>query len=65
MTKLEKTLRRALLIDEREYTLAIDPVGLRLTEKGKRKGVTLGWQDLVNGDAAIATALRSSTQSHD
>lgn len=60
MTRLDKPLRRELEIADRRYTLTIDPVGLKLTQKGHRKGVTLAWKDLLNGDAAIATALRAS-----
>jgi hypothetical protein len=62
MTKLEKTIRRALQIKDIEYTLVVDPAGLRLTEKGKRNGVVLKWSDLVSGDAALATALQASMQ---
>ncbi|MCS3747590.1 hypothetical protein FHY18_003201 [Xanthomonas arboricola] len=29
-------------------------------EKGKRKGVSLRWDALVNGDAALAVALNAS-----
>lgn len=60
MTPLDKPLRRELLIDGKSYTLAIDPDGLKLTEKGKRNGLVLPWRELVNGDAALAAALRAS-----
>lgn len=60
MTPLDKPLRRELAIDGRAYTLTIDPQGLKLTEKGHRKGVALSWQALVNGDAALAAALQAS-----
>ena len=60
MTPLDKPLRRELAIDGRAYTLTIDPDGLKLTEKGHRKGVALRWQSLVNGDAALAAALQAS-----
>lgn len=60
MTRLDKPLRRELEIADRRYTLTIDPVGLKLTLKGHRKGVDINWKDLLNGDAAIAAALRAS-----
>ena len=60
MTPLDKPLRRELAIDGRAYTLTIDPDGLKLTEKGHRKGVALSWPSLVNGDAALAVALQAS-----
>lgn len=60
MTPLDKPLRREVLIDEAPYSLTIDPEGLKLVPKGKRKGLVLRWADLVNGDAALATALQAS-----
>jgi hypothetical protein len=60
MTPLQKTLKRALRIGERDYVLAISPEGLKLVPKGKRKGIELKWEDLVSGEAALATALRAS-----
>ncbi|MBD7923535.1 hypothetical protein [Xanthomonas bonasiae] len=60
MTPLDKPLRRELEIDGRPYTLTVDPDGLKLTEKGRRKGLALRWSDLVNGDAALAAALQAS-----
>ncbi len=60
MTKLDKPLRRELSIGDRAYTLVVDPTGLKLVEKGRRKGVELKWEDLVNGDAALAAALQAS-----
>ncbi len=64
MTPLDKPLRRELDIDGRPHTLTVDPKGLKLVEKGRRKGITLRWQDLVSGDAALATALQASLQQH-
>ncbi|MFC5437655.1 hypothetical protein ACFPME_13920 [Rhodanobacter umsongensis] len=60
MTPLDRPLRRELQIADRRYTLTIDPSGLKLAEKGHRRGVTLNWEDLLNGDAAIAAALSAS-----
>lgn len=62
MTPLDKPLRRQIEIDGVRYTLLIDPMGLRLTESGRRKGVSLAWRDLVSGDAALATALQASVE---
>jgi hypothetical protein len=60
MTKLDKPLRRELTIGEKSYTLTIAPEGLKLTEKGHRKGTELKWSDLVTGDASLAAALQAS-----
>ncbi|NUS38120.1 MAG: hypothetical protein HOQ02_03740 [Lysobacter sp.] len=60
MTPLDKPLRRELAIEGRAYTLTLDPDALKLVAKGHRKGIELAWRDLVNGDAALATALQAS-----
>ena len=60
MTPLAGPLKRQLDLDGVAYTLTLDADGLRLVEKGKRKGVELRWRDLVNGDAALASALQAS-----
>jgi hypothetical protein len=62
VTKLEKPLRRELSIEDKTYVIAISPEGLKVTEKGRRKGLELSWKTLVSGDAALATALRASVQ---
>jgi hypothetical protein len=62
MTPLAGPLKRQLDLDGVAYTLTLDVDGLRLVEKGKRKGVELRWSDLVNGDAALASALQGSLQ---
>ncbi len=60
MTPLDKPLRRELEIEGHRYTLTVDPEPLKLAEKGHRNGIELTWRDLVNGDAALATALQAS-----
>jgi hypothetical protein len=60
MTKLDKPLRREIDIDGQAHVLVISPQGLKLTVKGKRRGHEISWQDLVRGDAALATALNAS-----
>lgn len=60
MTLLDKPLRREVLIEGKPYTLTLTPEGLKLVEKGRRKGLNLAWSELVSGDAALATALQAS-----
>lgn len=60
-TALDKSLRREVRIEDKPYTLTIDPMGMKLVEKGRRNGLELAWRDLVNGDAALAAALQGST----
>ncbi|MGN6280309.1 hypothetical protein [Frateuria sp.] len=64
MTPLDKPLKRELVIADVAYTLVLDPAGLKLTEKGRRRGVTLLWKDLVSGDAALAVALKASLETN-
>ena len=60
-TVLDKELKRQVTVDGVEYTVAVDPDGLRLTGKGKRRPeVELRWRDLLSGDAAMAVALNAS-----
>lgn len=61
VTVLDKELKRQVTVDGADYTVAVDPDGLRLTGKGKRKPqVELRWRDLLSGDAALAVALNAS-----
>lgn len=60
MTLLDKPLRREVLIEGKPYTLTLSPDGLKLVEKGRRKGLNLAWSALVSGDAALAAALQAS-----
>jgi len=62
MTKLEKVLKREIDIEGDEYVLTLSPDGLKLTAKGKRKGIELAWRDLVSGEAALAVALNASLE---
>ena len=59
-TRLEKELKRELEIDGESWVLTVDPEGLRLTRKGRRKGHQLRWKDIVTGEAALAAALNAS-----
>ena len=60
-TVLDKELKRQVTVDGADYTVALDPEGLRLTGKGKRRPeVELRWRDLLSGEAAMAVALNAS-----
>jgi hypothetical protein len=61
-TKLDKQLKREIDVDGKPYMLTISPEGLKLTEKGKRKGQELSWKGLVGGQAAQATALSAAVE---
>ena len=61
-TKLEKDLKREIVINGEPYTVTLSPLGVKLTQKGKRKGVELAWKDLVSGQAGQSAALDASVE---
>jgi hypothetical protein len=61
-TKLDKVLKREIDIGGKPYMLAISPEGLKITEKGRRKGQELTWKDLVGGQAAVAVEGPEATE---
>jgi hypothetical protein len=60
MTPLDKSLKRALNINGRDYVITLTPDALKITQKGRRLGVELKWPDLVSGESALAVALHAS-----
>lgn len=46
-TKLEKTLKREIEIEGQAYMVAISPEGVKITQKGFRKGPELTWKQLL------------------
>jgi hypothetical protein len=61
-TKLEKALKREVMINDQPFMVTIDPAGVKIVPKGKRNGMEIAWKDLVSGDAALATALNASVK---
>jgi hypothetical protein len=60
-TVLDKALKRQVTVEGVDYTVAVDPEGIRLTAKGKRRPeVELRWRELLSGEAAMAVALNAS-----
>ena len=45
-TKLDKTLKREIDIDGQPFMVAISPEGVKLTQKGYRKGREMSWKAL-------------------
>jgi hypothetical protein len=63
-TVLDKALRRQVAVDGVDYMVVVDPEGIRLTRKGRRRPeVELRWRALLSGDAAMAVALNASLSS--
>ena len=59
-TKLNSPFKRELELNGEKYTVTISPEGLKIVQKGRRKGIELAWNAIVGGDAALATALNAS-----
>lgn len=53
-TKLDKTIKRELEIDGQAYMIAISPEGLKITQKGHRKGNEVSWKSLLAGSPETA-----------
>lgn len=59
-TKLEKSIKRELDLDGKLYTVTIAPDGIKVVEKGKRKGQEIPWRSIVSGDASLNESLKIS-----
>jgi hypothetical protein len=59
-TKLDKPIKRELIISGHAYVVTLSPEGITLVLKGKRKGYELDWESFVSGDAALAAALNAT-----
>jgi hypothetical protein len=59
-TKLDKPLKREIEIEGKPYTLTLTEHGLKLVEKGHRKGHAIAWADILSGSVALTAALAGS-----
>lgn len=48
-TKLDKAIKRELVLGDKTYTITIAPEGLKAVEKGKRLGRELTWDTIIHG----------------
>ena len=55
-TKLDKTIKRELDMDGQAYTVAISPSGIKITQKGYRKGREMTWRGLWAGGLEYGAA---------
>ena len=62
-TKLEKTLTREITIDGKAYMVAISPEGVKVTQKGFRRGPEMTWRAIISGEAEMTQQLKSSVGS--
>jgi hypothetical protein len=59
-TKLDKTLKREIMVRDQPLVVTLTPDGLTLTEKGHRKGKTFTWYDLWSGGTEMMQQLHAS-----
>ena len=61
-TKLEKELKREIDVDGKHYTVTLSPVGLKIAEKGHRKGYELTWKSILTGEHSLTADLGKSVE---
>jgi hypothetical protein len=59
-TRLDRPLKREVLVKGEPYTVTLDADGISVVPKGKRKGRFLAWSAITSGDASLAEDLRVS-----
>jgi hypothetical protein len=62
-TKLEKSIKRELEIDGKAYMVTISPEGVKVTQKGFRKGPEISWRSIISGDTSLREDLNLSVES--
>jgi hypothetical protein len=55
-TKLDRPLKREILVEDKPYTLTIDGSGLKLVEKGRRNGHEVSWKQILAAGSASGSA---------
>ena len=61
-TKLDKALKREVDVDGVAYMVTMAPDGVKIVEKGRRKGTELTWPQLIRGDVALTQDLKDSVE---
>ena len=61
-TRLEKTLKREVDVNGVPYMVTLSPDGLKVVEKGKRKGAEMTWEQLIRGDVTLTQDLKDSIE---
>lgn len=64
-TKLDKALKREIEFKGVPYTVTLGPEGLKIVEKGKRKGQEMTWEELIGGSVSLTADLQGSISRDD
>jgi len=62
VTRLDRPLKREVDINGVLFIVTLAPDGLKVTEKGRRKGTVLTWEQIVRGDVTLAQELQDSIE---
>ena len=55
-TKLYKTIKLEIELDGQAYMVTISPEGVKLTQKGFRKGREVSWKELLGDEGGAGSA---------
>jgi hypothetical protein len=61
-TKLDKALKREIMIDGESFTLTLTPEGVKVVKKGHRLGHEISWKQIVSGEPQLTQALEKSVE---
>jgi len=61
-TKLDRALKREVDVDGVAYMVTMAPDGVKIVEKGRRKGTELTWPQLIRGDVTLTQDLKDSVE---
>jgi hypothetical protein len=64
-TRLDKTIKRELELAGQLYTVSMSPEGVKIVQKGKRKGHEMSWETLLSGDAELRRDLNMTLNMYD
>lgn len=61
-TKLDKPLKREIEVNGVPFTVTLSASGIKVVEKGKRKGTELSWERILRGDVTLGQDLADSIE---
>jgi hypothetical protein len=64
-TRLDKTIKRELELAGQLYTVSMSPEGVKIVQKGRRKGHEMSWETLLSGDAELRRDLNMTLEVYD
>jgi hypothetical protein len=59
-TRLDRPLKREIDVNGVAFMVTLSPHGLKIVEKGRRKGQEITWEQLIRGDVTLTQDLADS-----